>query len=127
MGRKDIIVYKLVSAQSLAATFNSSPTVINYMDNCSYQINVTTSNSQGTFSVQASNDYKKDEPSQIVTNAGTWVDLTLSGTPTVAAANDSIIINLNQLPFTAIRLHYTSTIAGTGTADIYITDKVVGA
>lgn len=127
MARKNIVVHRLVSAQSLAASFNSEVTVIRYLDNLSYQINITTSNSTGTFKVQGSNDYAVSEPGTQVTNSGTWVDLTLGGgTPSVAAANDSILINMNQLPFTAIRLVYTAGTAGTGTCAIYVVGKQIG-
>lgn len=126
MARKETLVYQLVSAQSLAASFQSPATMIKMYDNCSYQINITTTNSIGTFSVQVSNDYqtqKEDDRS----NAGNWEDLTLSGTPSAGAANDNIVIDLNQLPYKAIRLAYTSTVAGTGVADIYVACKSVGA
>ncbi len=127
MARKNILAPELIaSAQSLAASFQTTPTVINYADNVSYQINVTTTNSTGTFSVQASLDYQQQTPMQ-VGRTGNWIDLSLGGgTPTVAAANDSIIINLNQMPYSAIRLAYTSTIAGAGHADIYIMHKQIG-
>lgn len=130
MSRKNVVTKKIATAQSLGATFNSEPTVIQWLDNVAYQINVTTSNSTGTFAVQASLDY---EPSGSVDPispggvTGNWVDLELSGgTPSVAAANDSILIDLNQLPYKAIRLRYTSTIAGTGTCDIYINSRQLG-
>lgn len=99
--------------------------MITYLDNCSYQINITTTDSTGTFLVQGSNDYQAREAVQIP-NVGNWVTLPLSGpnaNPVVAAANDSILIDLKQLPFNAIRLSYTSTIAGTGVVDIFIECK----
>lgn len=128
MSRKNTLVTPLVIGQSLSASFNSAPTVVRYLDNCSYQINVTTTNSSGTFTVQASDDYYVNEGNDsVVVNPGNWVTLTLAGgTPFVAGANDSIIINLNQLPFYAIRLAYTSTAAGTGTCNIYIVNKQIG-
>jgi hypothetical protein len=128
MARKNVVVHEIASAQSLAASFSTTPTIVKYYDNCSYQINITTSNSTGTFSVEVSNDYAVTEGGpEVVTNAGTWVALTLAGgTPAVAAANDTIMINLNQLPFYAMRLTYTSTVAGTGTCDVYITSKQIG-
>jgi hypothetical protein len=128
MARKNTLVYQLAAAQSLAANFISPVTVVRFMDNCSYQINVTTTNSTGTFAVEVSDDYAVNEASNnVVTNPGNWAALTLAGgTPTVAAANDVIVINLNQLPFNAMRLHYTSTIAGTGVADIFIVNKEIG-
>ena len=130
MARKNSFVHELTSEavpQSLAASFNTDPTIVSYEDNISYQINVTTSNSEGTFAVQASLDYKVYAPSGEVLNPGTWVDLILSGgVPTVAAANDSILIDLNQLPYTAIRLAYNSTTAGTGTCRIFVGARQLG-
>lgn len=127
MARKNVLFYEVESAKSLAASFNSKPTLIKYLDNASYQINVTTSSSTGTFAVEVSNDYTILEPTNDVTDAGTWTALTLSGVPFVAAANDSIVIDLKQLPFNAIRVAYTSTIAGTGSCDIFVGIKQVGA
>lgn len=130
MARKNIVTKKISAAQSLAANFTSEPTVIQFLDNVSYQINITTTNSTGSFVVQASLDYEPAgavDPMSGVPNSGNWVDLVLSGgTPTAAAANDSILIDLNQLPFKAVRLKYTSTIAGTGTADVYVAAKQLG-
>lgn len=125
MARKNAFNYQLLSNQSLSASFNSPATVVEFLDNCSYQINITTTDSTGTFAVQASNDYAIENG--FITNAGNWIALTLAGgVPFVAAANDQIIINLNQLPFKAIRLAYVSTIAGTGTINVFVTDKQIG-
>ena len=126
MARKNVLRHEVAVAQSLAASFETAPTVVTYLDNCSYQINVTTSNSIGTFSVQGSNDYNVSLPSNTVTDNGTWADLDLGGTPIVNAANDVILINLNQLPFTAIRVAYTSGTAGTGVCDIILIAKQLG-
>jgi hypothetical protein len=126
MSRKNVLAPVLIASnQSLASSFNSSPTIINYLDNCAYQINVNTSNSTGTFAVQASLDYSPGGPNEPIANAGNWVSLSMSGVPTVSAASDVININLNQLPFKAIRLAYTSTIAGTGTCNIYVMAKMI--
>lgn len=126
MARKDVNVYNVAPAQSLGATFTTAPTLIKYGDNVAYQINAVTSNAVGTFSVQASLDYKISEPTNSVENPGNWIDLTLAGgTPFLASANMLIMINLNQLPFNAIRLVYTRT-SGTGTADVYIMTKQIG-
>lgn len=128
MARKNILRHQLVASQSLASSFNSTPTVIAYLDNCSYQINITTTNSTGTFGVQGSVDYQEATPNQLG-NAGHWIDLPLGGSaaaPVAAAANDSILINLNQVPFNALRITYTSTIAGTGTAELWLLDKQIG-
>ena len=128
MARKDTNRYLLNpnGPQSLAASFISPPTIIRNHDNCSYQINIYTSDSSGTFAVEISNDYQVDPATQVVENPGTWLALPLGGTPVVAAANDTIVINLNQLPFMAMRLNYTSTVAGTGTCDMIVTEKQIG-
>lgn len=127
-GRKNVLSPELVApAQSLAASFNTVPTMIPFLDNCAYQINITTTNSTGTFAVQGSVDYVQATPIQ-PGNPGNWVSLTLGGTtaaPVAAAANDQIIINLNQVPFNALRIAYTSTVAGTGHADIYFMSKMI--
>lgn len=125
MARKDTLLHELLVDQSLSSSFNSPATVIRYGDNISYQIDITTTNSIGTFSVQVSNDYAVG-PDNTITNAGTWNTLTLSGTPTVDATNDIISISLNQVPYFAIRLAYTSSTAGTGTCNAWITSKQVG-
>jgi len=126
MARKDVVIYQLESARSLGATFNTNPTLIRYLDNISYQINATTSDAVGVFSVQVSLDYKIDELTNVVVNPGNWIDLTLAGgVPTLASANDNIIINLNQLPFNAVRLRYVRS-SGTGTASIYIMARQLG-
>lgn len=126
MARKDVVLTTLAPAQSLAANFTGPVTVIRYLDNIAYQINVTTSNSTGTFKVQGSLDYTINEPTNKVTNTGNWADLPLTGSPVAAAANDVIVINMNQLPYNAIRLVYTSTVAGTGTAAIYLMARQLG-
>lgn len=127
MARKNVVVYKLNASQTMASSFTTSPTLIKYLDNIAYQINVTTTNSTGTFSVQASLDYAVDEVGNTPTNLGNWITLTLAGgVPTIAAANDLILINLNQLPFNAVRLVYTPTIAGTGTCDVFVMGRQIG-
>ena len=127
MARKNQVVYALAANQSLAANFNTAPTLIKYLDNCSYQINVQTTDSIGSFAVEASLDYSIDELSGTVGNPGNWVELNLSGgTPAVAAANDEILIDLNQLPFIAIRLAYTASTPGTGTCNIFVACRQLG-
>jgi len=126
MARKDVNFYKVVSNQSMASNYVTPATVINWADNCAYQINITTTDSTGSFTVEVSLDYKQREPSNNIENPGNWSTLTLSGTPVAAAANDTIEISLNQLPFAAMRLRYTSSTAGTGTMSIYVATKQLG-
>ena len=129
MARKLILREEIESAKSLASSFTSKITMIPYMDDCSYQINISTNNSTGTFAVEASNDYIQ-QTQDVKGNAGNWVALPLGGAtaaPIAAGANDTILIDLNQLPFNAIRVSYVSTVAGTGTADIWLMNKSMGA
>lgn len=127
MSRKLVLAPTLVeTSKSLSTSFNSTPTMITNTDNVAYQINVTTSNSTGTFSIQGSVDYQP-ATANLPGVTGNWADLGLGGgTPTVAAANDTLIFNLSLLPFNALRVAYTSTIAGTGTCNIYIMTKQTG-
>lgn len=129
MARKNTNRYELATAQSLTTSFSTSPTMITYMDNCSYQINIATSNSIGTFSVEGSNDFQAANGTLTNPHAGNWVALPLGGStaaPVANAANDTIIINLNQLPFNAIRISYTASTPGTGTCDIWVLEKQIG-
>jgi hypothetical protein len=127
LARKNILLHEVVASQSMATSFKTPPTVIKYLDNCTYQINISTSNSVGTFNVEASNDYAVNEPGTQVTNPGNWIPLTLAGgTPFANGTNDNIIISMAGLPFSAIRLSYTSSTAGTGRCDVYIVAKQIG-
>lgn len=129
MARKNVVAKKILAAQSMAASFTSEPTVIQFLDNAAYQINITTTDSTGVFSVQASLDYEPGgavDPMSGVPNAGNWVDLNLTDVPEANAANDSIIIDLNQLPYKAIRLKYTADTAGTGVCDVYVMARQLG-
>ena len=126
MSRKNTLKYILFpTPQSMSAVFTSPVTFIRNTDNVSYQINVTTTDSSGTFNVDVSDDYAVGPDNQVV-NSGTWVTLTLSGIPTIAGASDLIGISLNQLPYDAIRLRYTPTTAGTGTLTAILTSKQLG-
>ena len=127
MGRKNVVLHKVTEAQSLAANFTSAATIIRYLDNCAYQINVTGGGSSGTFSVEGSLDYAVSEANDDApVRAGNWVALNLTGTPTITGSNDTILIDLNQLPFNAIRLKYTSTVAGAGSCDVYVMSRQLG-
>lgn len=136
MAKKDTLITTLVNPVtntttfSLAASFNTPATVVRFLDNCSYQINVVTTDSVGSFAVEMSNDYYVNPVSGTIENSGNWIPLTLTSSlgaiPTVAATSTNISINLNQLPFYAVRLAYSASTAGTGTATIFIADKVIG-
>lgn len=126
MSRKNTLEYQLLTDQSLAASFISPVTLVQNLDNCSYQITIATSDSIGTFAVEASNNYNINEPTNNVSDSGDWAALDLGGIPAANGANDVILINLNQLPFKAIRVTYTSTTPGTGTCDVKLFAKQLG-
>lgn len=127
MSRKNVLEpVEIAIAQSLATSFSTTPTIISQGDNVGYQIDVTTSDSIGTFAVEVSMDYQPSGPYGPA-KAGNWSALQLSGSPTVNSANDTINISLNQPPFKAVRLTYTAGTAGTGHADIFVSYKSVGA
>lgn len=127
MSRKNVLEPVLIaSAQSLASNFTSTPTIISQGDNVGYQIDATTINSAGTFAVEVSMDYQPAGPTGPA-RAGTWSALQLSGVPTLSGSSDTINISLNMPPFKAVRLSYTATTPGTGTANIFVSYKAVGA
>ncbi len=114
----------LMSAQSLASAFTTPPTAWNLADNIDYQINVTTTNSTGAFAFQISMDYNPGGGTQPAA-AGNWTTVGAAGV--VAAANDTITVEYNQTASLYTRLAYTPTVAGTGTANVYVAGKAVGA
>jgi len=128
MARKNVLKPVLLTPtpQSLAVAYTSPVTTITFADNIAYQINTTTSDSTGSFVVEGSLDYEVDFVTGALRNPGNWAALDLGGTPVVAAANDVILINLNQLPFNAMRLRYVPIIPGTGTINVYIMTKEIG-
>ena len=122
--KRALLPATIVSGQSLSTAFTSPATMITYTDNIAYQILVTTTNSTGTFAVQVSMDYAPPpQGSNIPANPGNWANLTLTGSPVVAGASDDIVLDLNQLPFNAVRIAYTPSTAGTGTCKIMIQQK----
>lgn len=103
----------IASDQSLAASFNTPSTTVPFQDNLSYQINITTTDSTGTFNLQGSDDNVN------FANTGNTI--------LVQAADDVGLISINQWPFKYVRLSYTSTVAGTGTCNIIFHARTVGA
>ena len=103
----------LNTATSLSSAFTTPVTTATFQDNISYQITITSSDSTGTFNLQASND------------GLTWINT--GNTILAQAANDTGLIQINQWPNNFMRLSYTPTIAGTGTCSIVIFGKTVGA
>jgi len=126
MARKNTLEYPLLTDKSLSTSFISPVTIVKNLDNCSYQITITTSDSIGTFAVEASNNYESNEITNDVTYSGDWAPLDIGGVPVANGSNDVILIDLNQLPFKAIRVSYTTSTPGTGTCDMKLIARQIG-
>ena len=119
MSRKNSLAgAKITSAQSLASSFNSAATNIQFLDSVGIQINAT-GTASGSFAVQVSQDY---DPTKNV--AGNWIALSLSGTPALSGAADNIEITLQQIPAQWLRVAWTAT-SGTGNCDIFVSAKEI--
>jgi len=120
-GKKVLFPFVLVSAQSMGGDVTSNPIDLENIDNVGIQVSWTSANAVGVISVQGSLDYKPTAPP----NSGTWFDLTFD--PALAQPNSDssgYLINLNQVPYTWLRLKYTRT-SGTGTLNAYACGKAV--
>lgn len=126
MSRKNTLEYPIATGLTLATSFVTAATTVLTLDNCSYQINVTTTNSTGSFTVETSNDYNDNLVTNTMTATGTWATLPIGGTPVAAAANDSVFIDINQIAFKAIRIRYVAGTPGTGTCDIKLVCRQLG-
>ncbi len=123
--RPQLKPYAVFLNQSMASsTATSRVTIITNMTKLGYDIAWSggDGSTAGTFSVQVSNSYSQDASGQVL-NAGNWTTLTLSSTPTVAAASGNGFIEIDSLGAYAVRLVYTRT-GGAGTMTAYITGKV---
>lgn len=124
MARKDVLYPQYINAttvsatnqpltQSLAASFNTISTNLQFQDSCCYQVNITTSDSIGSFVLQCSQDNQN------------WASVGTAGI--VSAANDTAVVEYD-ISRTAphVRLAYTAGTAGTGTCTILVSAKQVG-
>jgi hypothetical protein len=108
----------------MASSFNSAPTNVQYMDNVTYVLEWSGSSPEGTFTVQASEDYSVSSTGTVL-NAGTWITLPLSATITASGTADNALLDLNQLPYSWVRLAFTSSDASSGTVNAYVSAKAV--
>lgn len=120
MPKNVINPFPLLSSQSLAATFSSSPVSIQYMDNiCLLIYWAATGTPIGTFTIEVSNDYNP-----ITHVDGHWDALVLSTPLTATGAAAQFTIDMNQLGASYMRVTYTRT-SGTGTANATLTAKQI--
>lgn len=107
--------FKLLDGQSLSASFSSAPVTIQYLDNIGITLACTgVTTNTGAFRVECSIDGIK------------WIDLAITPSMSLSNANEDLIINLNQVPFSQLRVSFTP--AGgspNGSVDGFITGKML--
>lgn len=104
----------------MGATFTSSPTNIQFLDNIAYQaVWSAGSTPVGVLSVEVSIDY---DPQQ--NNAGNWDTLVLPVTAAVSGNSGTLSIALQQLSHPWVRLKYTRT-SGSGTMNAFLSAKEI--
>jgi hypothetical protein len=122
MATKEVLHgFQLKNDQSLAASFQTDPVTVKYMDNVGFNISTASvTDNTGSFAVQ--HRIYKD-----ANNASAWATLTLDTTPTLADGNDTFFVNLNQLPPGQVRIAFTAA-GGTpdGTCDIWVSGCSLG-
>ena len=114
--------WQAVTNGNMASTITSPVTNVQFLDNVGVQLNFT-GTPVGTFAVQCSADYAQDSQG-VVINAGNWISLPLTPTPTAAGSADQIYLDLNQLSGPWMRVVYTAG-SGSGTLNMYVTAKMI--
>lgn len=110
----------VITAGSMAGNLISIPTILQSLNEFSYQVTWSGTTPVGTVSIQGSNSYALN-PNGTVLNAGTWTTLTVSvsGTPTttlpISGNTGSGVIDGTPTSLYAVRLIYT---AGSGTGSL---------
>ena len=125
MGRKNVVrSYKMFDAVTISTDQSSTATNVLNLDNASIQVIWSGGGTPvGTITIEATN-IDPDLPSFDSTTD--YVTLTLSGTIAVSGNSGNHSIILEEMPFYAIRLIYTST-SGTATMSAYLSSKTIGA
>lgn len=122
MARKNIArAFRTKRAQSLAASFQTSPINVDYLDNVVFTVETASvTDNTGTFGVEARLKGDNNE-------ASAWFPLELSLVPTLANANDKIVIKLDNVPFSEVRLTFAAAGATPdGTCDVWVEAKQLG-
>jgi len=116
---KRIARKKIESAKSLAANFVTEETNIQNLDNVGYLIECSgiTAN-EGIFTVEVKIQVTENQESE-------WSTLTLDSSMILANADNNFVVYLNQLPFTHVRIRFTTSSSTDGIADIFIMSKGV--
>lgn len=118
MAKPTIYGYKTLDAVSAAVAQTSPATVVGQMDKLTFQCKFTQA-ATGTFLVEAKSEKIDGTP-------GTWYALDFGGPMTVTAETD-VIFNLNELPFSHVRIGWSGHAGNTGTLTVTVSAKAVGA
>lgn len=122
MSRKNVVnPHKIFDAEDISVSATSSSTNVKKMDKASIRLDWSGSSLNGEVTVQASNDDLAPSDS-----AKSWYDVDMGSTITISGVSGDHLLVFNELPFSDIRLVYTSS-AGTGTLTAILSAKVVGA
>jgi hypothetical protein len=122
-GRKLALAsYKLVNSQSMASSFTSLATNIQYYDNIGIQF-LWTGTPTGTFDIQVSADHQTDQNGNVIV-VGNWVSLGVTPQPSASGSSGSWYVDLNQLSAPFVRVVYTAS-GGAGNATITIVGKMI--
>lgn len=120
MARKNILEpYKMFDSVDISQTETSHIVNIKNMDKASIILEWTGSSPVGTIDVQVRNI---KEPVGPVTS---WISLDMGATINITGASGNHILRFDELPFSEVRLVYTS-VSGTGSLTATVTAKQIG-
>jgi len=131
MSRKHVIhQYNMLEGQTvnMSGAITSNITNVEQLDKCSIHLSWT-AGPVGTFTVQARNG---GTPAALTALPkakydDTWYDLPMSAVGSITAPDSELLVLLNELPMTDIRILYTATSGAATDLKILLTAKVVGA
>ncbi len=108
-----------LTAQSMAASFNSNPLNLTNMIGVSIQANYTGSSLGGTFKLQGSVDHVENNNN--VQNAGNWLDIPNSSVTISATGNYAWDDVPTAFPY--VRVVYTAAMSDSGSCDLWAFTK----
>ncbi len=123
MSKKVLTRYQSMTNGNMAGSLTSEVTNIQFLDNVSIQINMSSADAAGAVHVQGSVDHLEDANGN-VSNAGTFITIPSLSTTLVAGAPDNILIDVNQASYPYIQVIFTRT-GGTGTMNVFISGKEI--
>jgi hypothetical protein len=122
MPRKNVLsTFKAITNGDMSSIIVSPVTNVMFLDNLIIQLN-STGTPAGEYLVEFSADYDQDAQGNVL-NAGNWVALALSPSPVITTSG-TIIIDLNQMPASWMRLRWVPT-SGTGVLNMFLSAKEI--